>query len=71
MPEPTPGGYVPRYESPHGKPEGLADRLEAAADALGRNKILPWLGLGLHTDLLAAAVALRAAGNPPAVEYDL
>jgi hypothetical protein len=42
----------------------LADRLENHAEQLARNKSLPWLGLGLHTDLRAAAAALRGQPLP-------
>jgi hypothetical protein len=42
----------------------LADRLENHAEQLARNKSLPWLGLGLHTDLRAAAAVLRGEPVP-------
>lgn len=45
---------------PYGKPEGLADRLLDHIEKLGRDKTLPWVGLGLIDDLQAASDALRA-----------
>lgn len=68
-PDALPGqrGYMSRYRSQYGKPDGLADRLEAAADVLARDKTTPWLGLGLHKDLLCAAAVLRGK-KPPADE---
>lgn len=53
------------YESKYGQIEGLPDRLEAAATRLGRDKALPWVGMGLIADLEAAAAALR--GKPLSV----
>jgi hypothetical protein len=42
----------------------LANRLEEHAESLARNKSLPWLGLGLHNDLRAAAAVLRGQPMP-------
>lgn len=58
-PEPTPGGYVPRYVSPHGHVAGLAERLAKWMDRCGRDKTLPWVGLGLIADLEVAVQLLN------------
>ena len=50
-PEMTPGGYMPRYVSPHGHLSGLRERLRSRIDRLGTDKTLPWVGLGLIDDL--------------------
>lgn len=70
-----------------GKTEGLGKRLAMWANSLGRNKMYPWIGLGIVDDLKAAARALgedpdalypteifdhRPEPQPaPAMEYDL
>lgn len=64
------------YDRRYGQREGLPERLGAAAENLARNKSLPWLGLGLYEDLLAAAAALKGQPVPAArptktQEYDL
>jgi hypothetical protein len=59
---------IPKY----GTEEGLADRLDTWADRLGRDKTLPWIGLGIIADLRAAAA--KISGQPiktPQAEYDL
>lgn len=45
-----------------GKEEGLGKRLAMWANSLGRNKMYPWLGLGIVDDLKAAA---RKLGTDP------
>ena len=50
-PEPTPGGYVPGYVSPHGHLSGLRDRLAKWVERMGRDRSLPWVGLGVVNDL--------------------
>lgn len=50
-PETTPLGYTPSYVSPHGHLEGLRARLAGHIDRLGRDKTLPWVGLGIIRDL--------------------
>lgn len=50
-PEPNAHGYVSRYVSPHGHLAGLRERLARALDRLGRDRTLPWVGLGLVNDL--------------------
>jgi hypothetical protein len=68
-------GHMSNWQSPHGKRDaGLSDRLRDFVDRLGRDKTLPWVGLGLIADLKAAADEID--GKPeivPAktVEYDL
>lgn len=60
------------YERPYGKSEGLADRLDAAAERMAKDKRSPWLGLGLYDDLIAAAAVLRGKTPPKKnMEYDL
>lgn len=58
-PEPTPGGYVPGYVSPHGHLAGLRDRLAKWVDRMGRDRSLPWVGLGLVNDLEVALQLLN------------
>jgi hypothetical protein len=59
-------------ERKYGKTEGLADRLEDAAERMAKDKRTPWLGLGLYDDLIAAAAVLRGKTPPKEnVEYDL
>lgn len=60
------------YESPYGKPDGLAPRLRKWAKDLAANTTYPWVGLGLLADLELAADMLE--GKPteaPAMEFDL
>ena len=64
-------GYMSRYESNFGKREGLADRLDAAAEVLAKDRTTAWLGLGLYKDLIAAASALRGEPEKTTTEYDL
>ncbi len=35
------------YESPYGKPDGLAARLDQWAETLSKDNRFPWAGLGL------------------------
>lgn len=44
-------GYIPRYVSPHGCLVGLRDRLQEWVDRMGRDRSLPWAGLGIVKDL--------------------
>lgn len=46
------------YESPYGKPRGLARRLRAAAAEMGTNRSL-WRGLGIIEDLTLSASILN------------
>ena len=39
------------YESPFGKPRGLVGRLADWADRMGKDRSLPWAGLGIIEDL--------------------
>lgn len=63
----------------YGQQEGLADRLDEAAERLARDKSTQWLGLGLYYDLKAAAAVLRGVPPPayapkpekPVLEFDL
>ena len=55
------------YESPYGKSEGLAERLLQWADKFGKDRSLPWQGLGLIADLRIAAFDL----TKKELEYDL
>ena len=77
-PEPTPGGYVPRYVSPHGFARGLPARLAEWAQRMGADRSLPWAGLGICEDMkLAAAIlnkrewleAMRLSDDPKAQEF--
>lgn len=74
-PNAAPGqrGHMSKYQSPYGKREGLADRLQEHARRLATDKTTPWLGLGLYEDLIAAISALRGEPEekPKAAEYDL
>jgi hypothetical protein len=60
-------------ESKYGKPEGLADRLDEHVERLGKDKRIPWLGLGIVQDLQCAARLLRGQPEPtkPTLEFDL
>jgi len=49
----------------YGAREGLADRLDDWRNRLGKDRSLPWIGLGLIADLQAAADALN--GKPAKV----
>lgn len=58
--------------SEFGMRSGLTDRLKEWADRLGRDKSLPWVGLGLIADLEAAAAVLNGEPIPKKlVEFDL
>lgn len=66
------------YESPHGKPRGLALRLADWAERMGRDRGLPWAGLGIIGDLkLAAGIlnkrewleAMRLSDDPEAQRF--
>lgn len=61
------------YVSPHGKSEGLADRLKKWASALGQDRTYPWTGLGLIADLEAAAAQIEGQPAPQTatLEFDL
>lgn len=50
-PEANQHGYIPRYVSPHGHLAGLRERLGRWVDRMGRDRSLPWVGLGLVNDL--------------------
>jgi hypothetical protein len=50
-PEANQHGYTPSYVSPHGHLSGLRERLARTLDRLGRDRSLPWVGLGLVNDL--------------------
>lgn len=52
------------YESPYGKAEGLADRLEEWVTRISRDKTLPWPGLGIIDDIRAAAATIRGEPLP-------
>lgn len=47
-----------------GKEEGLARRLAMWANSLGKNKMYPWLGLGIVDDLICAARVLGCNEDP-------
>lgn len=54
----------------------IADRLENWVQRLGQDKSLPWVGLGLIDDLMAAVEVLRNGPVKPdprqtALEFDL
>jgi hypothetical protein len=56
----------------YGAREGLADRLTEWTERLGKDKYLPWVGLGLVADLKAASAALKGAPEKsPDMEFDL
>lgn len=57
------------YQSPYGKPEGLADRLAQWSYDLGHKSQYPWQGLGLIADLECAVRLLN--GQPAEQEFDL
>lgn len=69
------------YDRKFGQKDGLADRLDAHAERLAKDKSTPWLGLGLYDDLRAAAAVLDGrplpaprGGGPaekPKLEFDL
>lgn len=44
-------GYTSGYVSPHGHLAGLRERLLRWCDRLGRDRSLPWAGLGIVNDL--------------------
>lgn len=47
------------YQSPYGRPRGLAKRLADMAARMGTDRALPWLGLGIVEDLIMAASILN------------
>lgn len=49
------GGYV----SPYGQPSGLSGRLTAWVDRMGKDRSLPWAGLGVLEDMTLAAKFLN------------
>lgn len=55
-------------QSEYGNRDGLADRLSLWADRLGRDKTLPWIGLGIVADLITAAAVLN--GEPEALPVE-
>lgn len=56
----------------YGSREGLPDRLHEWVERLGKDKTLPWIGLGLIADLKTAVAVLNGAPETPKnVEYDL
>jgi len=63
------------YESPYGKAEGLADRMDKWAERASKDKTLPWIGLGIIADMRAAAATIRGEPLPGSdteqMEYDL
>lgn len=60
------------YISPHGKAEGLPERLEKWADDLGKDTRYPWRGLGIIEDLKAAAAVITGRPvEPQPTEFDL
>ena len=60
-PEPNAHGYISSYVSPHGFLEGLRDRLAKHIDTLGRDKKLPFVGLGIIHDLEVTVQLLEHA----------
>jgi hypothetical protein len=59
-------------ERKYGKRDGLADRLEEAAERMAKDKRTPWLGLGLYDDLIAVVAVLRGETPPKEnLEFDL
>lgn len=59
------------YDRQYGKREGLAARLLEHIERLGKDKTLPWVGLGLIDDLRAASAAISGKTEKKIVEYDL
>lgn len=55
------------YDRKFGQKDGLADRLDAHAERLAKDKSTPWLGMGLYDDLRAAASVIR--GKPQTFDY--
>lgn len=53
------GSLSPGYVSPYGKPAGLQQRLAEWAERMGRDRSLPWAGLGIIGDLTLAAKILN------------
>lgn len=51
LPEANQHGYTSSYVSPYGHLSGLRERLARTLDRLGRDRSLPWVGLGLVNDL--------------------
>lgn len=49
---------IDRYVAPFGNPVGLAERMAIWGEGLARDRGLPWVGLGLHADIVAAGAAL-------------
>jgi hypothetical protein len=56
------------YKREFGQREGLSERLRDWRTRLGKDKSLPWVGLGLLDDLVAAADALDGADPEPEPE---
>lgn len=52
-------GYISTYVSPHGCLVGLRDRLQRWVDRCGRDRSLPWAGLGFINDLEAVVQLLN------------
>lgn len=50
-PEPNQHGYVSSHVSPHGHLSGVRERLRRWIDRMGRDRSLPWVGLGFVKDL--------------------
>lgn len=50
------GGYV----SPYGLPSGLSGRLLAWVDRMGKDRSLPWVGLGVLEDMVLASRILNS-----------
>lgn len=64
------------YISPHGKAEGLGERLQKFSDQLATDRNIPFAGLGIIEDLRAAAALLEGRPLPKTssaeeLEYDL
>jgi hypothetical protein len=50
-PEANQHGYTPSHVSPHGHLSGVRGRLRQWIDRMGRDRTLPWVGVGLVKDL--------------------